>query len=191
MKRYLSIILFITLSFLLSAESRGSTSLHFQLDAGIGTYIGDFRTHLMESQAWLNSPVLEGAVLIYPGQRWGIGILSGSMAVLHPYSEPIEGIIRYQELLVEYRLGEEPFWLSPFAGVGFQDPGMSLQWYGSGVIDAGIRSGWQFKPDLALTATLGFRTSFFRSMIIPKEYNISYWDNLSSLRLSFGLRYRI
>jgi len=174
----------------LTAQSKDKATLQFQLDAGGAAFLGDFREHLERSYALTNSPVLEGTLLIYPGDHWGLGLLLGSMTVIHLQSEPIEGIIRYQELLLEYSWGKEPFNAMVYSAVGFQDPGMSLEWYGSGVADLGVRAAVKTKENLALTVTLGYRFSFLRSLLLAEKYDdIDKMDNLSSLRLCLGLRY--
>lgn len=176
----------------LALYSESSTSLQFQLDTGWGIYIGDFKNHLEESDAWTHSPILDFSILIFPWEHWGIGVLWGSMMVAHEKSEPIEGIIRYYSLISEYRHDREPFWGSAYTSIGYQDPGMTLDWYASGFFGFGCRLGWKFRSDLSLTLSMGYRRSFFRSIIIHEEYDdIDKNDNLSSLRASLGLRYEI
>lgn len=190
MKGLWLIIFLLLFNLTLSAQHAERASLQFQLDAGYGAFLGNFRDHLQQSGAYSSTPVLEGSLLIYPGEHWGLGMLLGSMTVIHPQSEPIEGIIRYQELLLEYRLDKGAFWGLLYAGAGFQDPGMTLQWYGSGVADFGIRGGYRIKNGLSMTLTLGYRRSFLRSIIIADQYgDIDSMDNLSSLRINLGLRY--
>lgn len=190
-RRAIILILFI-IPFALSAQVMNfdKASLQFQVDVGMGSFLGDFREHLEKSYALTYSPVLEGTLLIYPGDHWGLGLLMGSMTVIHFQSEPIEGIIRYQELMLEYSWGEGPVQAMVYSAVGFQDPGMSLEWYGSGVADLGIRAAAKTKENLALTLTLGYRFSFLRSILLAEKYeDIDQMDNLSSLRLCLGLRY--
>ncbi len=176
----------------LALYSESSTSLQFQLDAGWGFYVGDFKDHLKKSGAWTNTPILDFSVLIFPWKQWGIGVLWGAMMVAHKESEPIEGVIHYYSLITEYRHDIESFWGSIFASIGYQDPGMTLGWYASGVFGIGFRLGWAFKSNLSLTSSVGYRRSFFRSVVIHEKYDdIDKNDNLSSLRISLGLRYEI
>ncbi|MDA3851884.1 MAG: hypothetical protein PF447_11515 [Spirochaetaceae bacterium] len=166
--------------------------LHIQIDSGIAGYVGDFKNHLDISGAYTVSPVLDASLLIYPTEHWGIGVSWGSMTVIHRRSTPIEGVIRYNTLINEFTWHEDKRWLSLYGAIGFQDPGMSLQWYGSAVADLGLRLGWEIKPKLSFTIMTGYRFSFLRSIIIAQKYeDIDYPDNLSSMRLQAGLRYQL
>ena len=165
-------------------------SFAVQTEAGIGFFTGEFAGHLDQSGAWPWTPVLDARIVLYPCGKAGIGVQTGSMAVIHPRSEPIEGIIRYQGITLEYPAMETPFPVILTGGAGFQDPGMLVSPYGSGFWEAGIIACCPLKPSFSLTFHLFYRSSFFQAVQIDEQY--SDWDSndtLQSLSGAVGLRY--
>lgn len=160
-----------------------------QLSTGLGIFTGEFGSHLDSAGAWPWSPVLDGLIVLYPAGRMGIGLQWGSMAVIHPQSEPIEGILRYQSLFIEYPFSAGPAQLLYHLGAGFQDAGMLLSVYSSGFWNTGLTAELPFGNGYSFVIRADYRRSFFTSLIIYREYED--WttnDNLQSLSLNMGLR---
>jgi hypothetical protein len=58
----------------------------------------------------------------------------GCGSVIHPLSEPMEGVILYMSLGPFFKLDLKKVYIKTWADAGFQLPTMSLQWYGSGFL---------------------------------------------------------
>ena len=194
MKKYIvhiAILVFmIRFAAALPAEQPQTNSLELQFNAGIGMFPGEFGRHLDSSGAWPWTPVIDGLIVFYPLAKLGIGTQWGSMAVIHPNSEPIEGILRYQSLFLEYPHAFGKITALIHLGAGFQDAGMLLSVYSSGFWNTGLSAKIPLVKDFSFIVRGDYRRSFFKSLLINREYDD--WqtdDNLQSLSLSLGLRY--
>jgi len=174
---------------LIGGITLGASDYSIQVSGGLGWFTGDFARHLDHSGAWPWTPVLDSRIMIYPGTHLGVGVQWGSLAAIHPLSEPIEGIIRYNALALEWLFPITQGILGVNAAVGFQDPGMLVSPYGSGFWEGGMLVGTPLKENLYLVLQGFYRSSFLQSIIIQEQYDD--WDrrdNMESISLTLGIK---
>ncbi|MBI9099807.1 MAG: hypothetical protein JEY91_15110 [Spirochaetaceae bacterium] len=159
---------------------------------GYGFYVGSFLDHLNKDGAYTSTPTLDSYFASYITPFLGFQFQIGCGSVIHPLSEPMEGVILYMGLGPFINLNLKKVYIKTWVDAGFQFPTMSLQWYGSGFLEIGSGFGLNLNKSNSLVLSLKYRTQFLRSIIISKMYDsIDENDNLSSITLSFGWSTRL
>jgi hypothetical protein len=157
------------------------------IDLGYGFYVGSFLDHLNRDGAYTATPTLDGYFASYITPFLGLQYQIGCGSVIHPLSEPMEGVILYMSLGPFFKLDLKKVYIKTWADAGFQLPTMSLQWYGSGFFEFGTGFGLNLNKSNSFFVGFKYRTQFLQSIIISRMYDsIDENDNLSSITLSFG-----
>ena len=161
--------------------------MEIQTDLGMGFYLGSFRAHLSTDGAYTLTPTLDLYLAPYICRHFGFQVYLGGGTVIHPQSEPIEGVIFYYGIGPFFIWDWGRFHIKIFGEAGYQNPNMSLQWYGSGFFEIGGSAGWALTDRSGIRLSLKYKRQFLRSLIIYEQYDsLEENDNLNSLSITFA-----
>ena len=181
------IILFLAVLLTAPSVSAREKIMEIQFGLGSGFYLGSFRDHLKTDGAYTATPVLDLYFSPYLHKNFGFSFYLGTGAVIHPQSKPIEGVILYIGTGPFYTWSKGRFHMRFTVLAGYQHPGMSLQWYGSGFFGLGCFAGWDLNDYSCLRIGVDYKRQFLRSLIIHEKYDsLSENDNLNSLAVTAG-----
>lgn len=186
-------LIFILLLFFSSIiyGNENKPSLELSIDIGCGLYVGSFLDHLQTDGAYTATPILDAYFSTYFTNYLGLQIQIGAGSVIHPLSEPMEGVILYLGVGPFYKLQLDNFFLKVWADFGYQHPTMTLQWYGSGFTEIGLGGGIDIGNKNSLFLSAKYRFQFLQSIIIYQKYaSIDKNDNLSSISITIGWQTR-
>ncbi len=187
MKSKISVLFLLTVLSTNLFSNEDKPVMEMTMDLGCGFYVGSFYNHLKDDGAYTVTPTLDLYFSSYISSWLGIQFQIGNGSVIHPSSEPIEGVINYMGIGPFFKRDMGEFYLKGWVDAGFQQPTMSLEWYGSGFIEAGANIGFDLSAANSISIGLKYRTQFLQSIIIYSKYDsIDKNDNLSSITPSVG-----
>lgn len=157
------------------------------IDLGYGFYVGSFLDHLNIDGAYTATPTIDGYFSSFFTTNLGLQLHLGLGSVIHPSSEPMEGVLLYMSLGPFFKWDLNKFYIKTWTSAGYQMPTMSLEWYGSGFFELGTGGGINLNKSNSFFLSCKYRTQFLQSIIIHEKYDsIDKNDNLSSVTLSIG-----
>lgn len=164
-------------------------------DVGGTFYIGNFSEFLEDTGAYTAAPFLGFSGDFYLFRYGGIRLSIASTTVIHPESEPVEGILSYQGFGLFVSLFPLPFQGKIYANIGFQQATMLVEAFNSGYYSFGGLLAVPINSFISLTGGVSFRSGFLHSLIIHKYYD-HLQENLEdtpfrSVNVSLGFQYRI